>query len=146
MEPEIMACIETGVAGCELEDATLSELAEIIKAVHAGENRCSPQITKLLFLTVSGRAQPHIKGSMRGDMHLTRRELEVTELIERGFCNKEIAVNLSIEVQTVKNHVHNILDKLQLRKRHDAARYARDLGLLKGYNDTLEFRTKSTST
>ncbi len=146
VEPEIIACIETGVAGCELEDATLVELAGIIKGVHAGENRCSPQITKLLFLAVSGRSQPGQQGLMRGDIHLTRRELEVVELIERGLCNKKIAVDLCIEVQTVKNHVHNILDKLHLRKRHDAARYARNLGLLKGFNEIPEMRSESTST
>ena len=145
-EAEIMACIGTGVAGCELEDASLAELIEIIKAVNAGENRCSPQITRLLFLAVSGRAQPRQRGLMRGDVHLTCRELEVTELIERGLCNKEIAVYLGIEVQTVKNHVHNVLDKLQLRGRHDAARYARDRGLLRGFNKTREVRPGSTST
>lgn len=146
VEPEIMACIETGVAGCELEEASLSELAEIIKAVHSGENRCSPQITKLLFLAVAGRAQPCQPGLALSDVHLTQRELEVTELIDRGFCNKEIATNLGIEVQTVKNHVHNILDKLHLKGRHDAARYARDFGLLRGINEPCEARSESTST
>lgn len=146
VETEIMACIETGVAGCELEDASLHELVEIIKAVHAGENRCSPQITRLLFLAVSGRAQPRQNRPIQGDVRLTRRELEVTELIERGLCNKEIAVYLGIELQTVKNHVHNVLDKLHLRGRRDAARYARDRGLLGNSNDSGELGPESTST
>ena len=140
VESEIMACIETGVAGCVLENASLPEFVKIIKTVHAGESRCSPQVTKLLFRAVSGRAKPRQHRLMPGDAHLTCRELEVIELIERGLCNKEIAAYLGIQVQTVKNHVHNVLDKLQLRGRHDAARYARDRGLLKGFVESREVR------
>ena len=53
-------------------------------------------------------------------LDLTSRELEVVELIERGLSNKEIGSELHIEVTTVKNHVHNILEKLQVRRRGDA--------------------------
>ena len=77
------------------------------------------------------RAKPRQQVIMPGEIHLTHRELEVTKCIDQGLSNKEIAVYLGIEVQTVKNHVHNVLDKLHLRRRQDAARYVRDLGLLR---------------
>ena len=61
--------------------------------------------------------------------YLTRREQDIIESIEKGLCNKEIAVRLGIEVSTVKNHVHNILDKLKLQDRRSAVRYVKEHGL-----------------
>ena len=60
---------------------------------------------------------------------MTVRELEIVELLEEGLSNKEIAARLSIELATVKNHVHNILDKLDVRSRADAVAEARRQGL-----------------
>ena len=60
---------------------------------------------------------------------LTRREAEIVRLIDDGLSNKEIAVRLHIEVSTVKNHVHNILDKLQLHNRYSAVKLAKAQGL-----------------
>ena len=59
---------------------------------------------------------------------LTSRELEVAELIERGLSNKEIAAQLSIAVTTVKNHVHSILEKLNVHRRGEAASLVRNSG------------------
>lgn len=61
---------------------------------------------------------------------LTRREQDIMAAIERGLSNKEIAGELKIEVSTVKNHVHNILDKLHLQNRRSAARYAKEHGFV----------------
>jgi len=61
---------------------------------------------------------------------LTPREVEIINKIAEGLSNKAIAQQLSIEVQTVKNHVHNILDKLQLHNRLEAVQYARERNLL----------------
>ena len=68
---------------------------------------------------------------MRTDLPLTPCEVEICELIERGYTNKKIAHMLGIQVATVKNHVHNILHKLQITTRGEAARYTRDPGLLR---------------
>jgi DNA-binding NarL/FixJ family response regulator len=58
--------------------------------------------------------------------NLTRRESQIVPLIERGLSNKEIARELSIEITTIKNHVHNILEKMQLRRRGEiGARFRR---------------------
>jgi DNA-binding NarL/FixJ family response regulator len=62
---------------------------------------------------------------------LTGRELEIINLIAEGLSNKEIALRLFIETQTVKNHIHNVLDKLQLYNRFEAVQYARDRNLLR---------------
>ena len=59
-----------------------------------------------------------------------RREVEIVALLEERLSNKEIAVHLQIEVQTVKNHIHNILEKLRLDGRREVARYAKERGLL----------------
>ena len=64
-------------------------------------------------------------------VNLTGRELDVINLIAEGLPNKEIAKRLFIETQTVKNHIHNILDKLQLHNRFEAVNYARERSLLK---------------
>jgi two-component system nitrate/nitrite response regulator NarL len=62
---------------------------------------------------------------------LTRREEQIVKLIDEGLTNKEIAVHLHIEVSTVKNHIHNVLDKLQLQDRYSAAKYFKGLGPIK---------------
>ena len=64
--------------------------------------------------------------------YLTCRERQILTLIEEGLSNKEIAVRLQIEIQTVKNHVHNILEKFQLDNRREAVWHARKQGLLRG--------------
>ena len=69
--------------------------------------------------------------SPKESVKLTPREIEVISKIAEGLSNKEIAQNLSIETQTVKNHIHNILDKLQLHNRLEAVVYARERDLLK---------------
>lgn len=127
---DVLACIEAGVAGYLLQEASLEELVQSIRAVAMGEAFCSPRIAGLLFSRLAERAQDRERHQHSGMIHLTRRELEVVALIERGLSNKEIAVHMQIELQTVKNHVHNILEKLQLGSRREAARYARDQGLL----------------
>jgi DNA-binding NarL/FixJ family response regulator len=69
--------------------------------------------------------------SQAGDPTLTRRELEVLRELASGFSNQEIAERLFISENTVKYHVHSILEKLDLSDRRDAALYAREHGLLK---------------
>ncbi|MFQ5917557.1 MAG: LuxR C-terminal-related transcriptional regulator [Candidatus Binatia bacterium] len=130
LEVDVLACIEGGAAGYLSQDASLEDLLNNIHAVAAGEALSSPKVTGLLVSWVA--ASSHEKERLRslGLGRLTRRELEVIPLIEEGLSNKEIAVRLQIEVQTVKNHVHNILEKLQLNRRREIARYARERGLV----------------
>ena len=127
---EIMACIEAGATGYVLKESSFDHLVESIRSVHRGETFCSPRMAASLFsriaeLTKEGKVQVPIQS-----IRLTGRELEVIQLISEGLANKEIANRLCIETQTVKNHIHNILDKLQLQNRFQAVDYARDKKLL----------------
>jgi DNA-binding NarL/FixJ family response regulator len=130
-EADILSCIEdAGASGYLLRGASAEEVLKAVEALAKGETLCSPRIAHLLFSRVSTLAHRDGGAGLDDEAGLTRREREIIGLIERGLCNKEIAVHLCIEVQTVKNHVHNILDKLQLQDRREAARYARERGLV----------------
>lgn len=129
-EEDILACIEQeGAAGYLLMNASLDDLLMSIDAVMKGEALCSPRIASLAFDRVSTLARQVDNVHSVNENRLTRRETEIVKLIDDGLSNKEIAVRLNIEVSTVKNHVHNILDKLQLRDRHSAASYIKTQGL-----------------
>jgi DNA-binding NarL/FixJ family response regulator len=124
---EIMACIEAGAAGYVLKESSFDHLVESIRSAHRGESFCSPRVAASLFSRVAelaGERIPHIP------VRLTPREVEIINRIAEGLSNKEIAQRLTVEVQTVKNHVHNILDKLQLHNRLEAVQYARERNLL----------------
>ncbi len=127
-ESDVIACIEAGAAGYLPQEASLEYLQQSIRAVAAGEAICSPKVAAQLFSRVAEAADVR---ELRGMLsNLTRREVEIIPLLEERLSNKEIAVQLQIEVQTVKNHIHNILEKLQLDGRREVARYAREWGLL----------------
>ena len=128
---EIMACIEAGAAGYVLKEASFDYLVETIRSVHRGESFCSPQMTASLFTRIAELASENIPKIPPSSVKLTGRELEIITLIAEGLPNKEIAQRLFIEIQTVKNHIHNILDKLQLHNRLEAVQYARERNLLK---------------
>jgi len=127
IEADVLACIEVGgAAGYLLQDASVENLVSNVRAVVAGEALCTPRIASLAFSRISALARHTKELSPSNVTHLTRRELEIIALVEDGLSNKEIATRLHIEVPTVKNHVHNILEKLQLDGRRDAARYAKE--------------------
>ncbi len=130
LESDVLACIEAGAAGYLPQEASLEDLLNNIHAVPTGEALCSPKVAGLIFSRMAKGACERELRQVLGLPSLTRRELEIIALIEEGLSNKEIAVRLQIEIPTVKNHIHNILDKLQLDGRREAARYARERGLL----------------
>ncbi len=128
-EDEILYCIETGGAsGYLLCNALVGELVRNIKTIMRGETLCSPRIAHLSFHRLSRFARRSEEARRVNGTHLTRREAEIVRLIEAGLSNKEIATRLTIELSTVKNHVHNILDKLQLHNRHSAVNYMKGQG------------------
>lgn len=129
-EADVLACIELGGAsGYLLQDASVEQLISNVRAVAGGETLCSPRIASLAFSRISTLARRNAEVCAGNLAHLTLREVEVIGLIEGGLSNKEIATRLHVEVQTVKNHVHNILEKLQVDSRREAARYAKERGL-----------------
>lgn len=123
----IVDCIEAGVGGYTLQGESIDTLVQVIDEVQQGLARCSREVTGRLCARLSGVRQ------MIGDLAvniapLTPRELEVLGYIAQNRSNQEIADLLVIEVRTVKHHVHNILEKLQLTSRHDAALHAAKQG------------------
>jgi len=125
---EIMACIEAGAVGYVLKEASFDSLVETIRSAKRGESFCSPRMAASLFSRVAELAGERVP---RSAIKLTPREVEIINQIAEGLSNKEIAQRMSIEAQTVKNHIHNILDKLQLHNRLEAVQYARERNLLK---------------
>lgn len=128
---EIMACIEAGAAGYVLKEASFDYLVETIRSVHCGESVVSPQMAASLFSRIAELSAERLPKIPPNVAKLTSRELEIINEIAAGLSNKEIAQRLSIEAQTVKNHIHNILDKLHLHTRLETVEYARERNLLK---------------
>ncbi len=116
----VFPAIEAGATGYLLKDVDPAELHHAIQAVHQGEVQLHPDIMKKLIHRMK---TPQIEtDSALGD--LTPRELEVLSLIAQGKSNRQIAIALSISEKTVKTHVGNILGKLHLSDRTQAAIYA----------------------
>jgi two-component system, NarL family, nitrate/nitrite response regulator NarL len=108
-----------GVSGCVARDARLEDLTAILDGVARGQMMCSPSLAAPLFEAAAGL---HLS-SRRAPEHsqLTRRELEVLNLVAEGLTNKQIARILHLQIPTVKNHVHNIFAKLHVHSRREAA-------------------------
>jgi two-component system, NarL family, nitrate/nitrite response regulator NarL len=118
-EAEVIAWAEAGVAGYLFKAESIGDLFAIIQGVARGEVLCPPRITAALLRRVAVLAAE--RRPVPEATRLTAREREILELVDEGLSNKEIARRLSIEVRTVKNHVHNILEKLQVNRRGEAA-------------------------
>jgi two-component system, NarL family, nitrate/nitrite response regulator NarL len=114
----IVACAEAGVSGYADVDGTLDELAEVIASVGLGQFVCSPALASRLLRQVGVLAR---RATPVPAAELTSRELEIMALVDEGLSNKQIAARLHIQVATVKNHVHNILEKLHVSGRAAAA-------------------------
>jgi DNA-binding NarL/FixJ family response regulator len=117
--------IEAGAAGYILKDSSLHELMEIIRLAQRGEAQVSTRMAGAMMERLSrlGRMFSAVESKMDGDVRLTSRELEVLQFIGEGLTNQQIAARLVVEVGTVKNHVHSILDKLNVSNRDEAASY-----------------------
>jgi two-component system nitrate/nitrite response regulator NarL len=101
----------------------LRDAVVVVEAVIRDETICTPRVAATLLRHVATLAADRGLDASTGrpESSLTRRELEVVRLIDRGMSNKQIAVALQIEVATVKNHVHNLLEKLAVQRRGEAA-------------------------
>ncbi|MGH8286392.1 MAG: LuxR C-terminal-related transcriptional regulator [Steroidobacteraceae bacterium] len=122
-EEEVLACAEAGVAGFVARDATMEELLKAVQTAAHGDLPCSPRVARLLVRCVAARGL--LRQRTHANARLTRREAEIVRLIDDGLSNKEIARRLSIETATVKNHVHHLLEKLQVHRRGEAAAIVR---------------------
>jgi DNA-binding NarL/FixJ family response regulator len=121
----VLRYVEAGASGYILKDDSLEDLIEIVRATQEGKVFVSPQIAAAMMERLSDLAQMFagVENNLTDTTALTSREMEVLELISKGYTNQQIAQNLVIEVGTVKNHVHNILEKLNVSSRGEAAAY-----------------------
>ncbi len=119
-EADLYESIRAGASGYLLKDgSTYDQVAEAVRVVAGGQSLISPAMaTKLLDEFVQMSRDPVQTTS------LTARELEVLRLVARGMSNRDIAKELFISENTVKNHIRNILEKLQMKSRMEAAMYA----------------------
>ena len=118
-EPLVVALAEAGVSAYVTREQPLETLIGSIVAVASGEARCTHKIAGILLRHVASVADEREKRE-RHRVRLTRREAEILSLVAEGLTNKQIAQRLSIELPTVKNHVHRILEKLDVQSRAQA--------------------------
>ena len=119
-EEQVIACAEAGVHGYVECDATLADLERVLRGAVRDEAVCAPWMTGALLRRVGTLARDR-DGEPAAVQRLTMREREVMALVDEGLSNKQIARHLSIELPTVKNHVHNVLEKLEVHGRLEAA-------------------------
>lgn len=124
-QQDTLRYIEAGAAGYILKDSSLHEFVETIRLAHRGEAKVSPRVAGAMMERLSNLARMFAayENKVNENVRLTSREREVLEFISEGLTNQEIAARLVLEVGTVKNHVHNILEKLNVSNRDEAASY-----------------------
>lgn len=124
-ESVILQYVMAGASGYVLQDVPVEQLLENVRAAHNDEALVSPTIAAALMRQVSELAQVSAQYNLdpQAIASLTPREKDVLNLLGQGMTNQEISEQLVIEVGTVKNHVHNILKKLDVSSREEAASY-----------------------
>ena len=130
-DDKVFPAIKAGAMGYLMKDTSPQELAQAIRSVYQGETPLHPEIAKKLM-----REFAHPESSTLQQDDLTPRELEVLALIAQGMTNRQIADHLVLSPKTVKTHVSNILSKLHLADRTQAAIYALKKGIV-SKDDTL---------
>jgi len=121
---ELLRCIEAGAAGYVLQESSLADLDAALERVLAGEVFCSPRVTFSMFRRLGELAREHRRRQQVEALELTPREMEVLRLIAEGLTNRQIAARVCLSVYTVKNHVHNVLEKLGVDNREAAVETA----------------------
>jgi two-component system, NarL family, nitrate/nitrite response regulator NarL len=126
-EEEVCECAEAGIAGYVARNGSKEDLIAAIENAVRGAVLCSPQVAASLFRRLAAHVQT--TRQRPPEAVLTGREQDIIALIDKGLSNKEIAIQLKISLPTVKNHVHDILEKLRVRRRGAAAALLREANL-----------------
>lgn len=127
----VIACVEAGVSAFVACDGTFDDVVAATEAVMRGETLCAPRVAATLLRHVADGTRDRPLSEFAP---LTSRERQVVALIDEGLSNKAIAARLCIELSTVKNHVHNLLEKLGARGRAEAAARVRVATRSRGAN------------
>ena len=126
--PELMDCIEAGARGALAFDATLEGLETAIDELRRGKVVFPPAVASSMFSRLSELSVEHQRQQKLGALRLTSREMQILRLLASALPNKAIALELGLSIHTVKNHVHNILEKLQVETRSQAVEAANQRG------------------
>jgi DNA-binding NarL/FixJ family response regulator len=125
-EGDLFEAIRAGASGYLLKDIPYDEVADVVRAVHGGQSLINPSMAAKLLTEFAALAKRD-EGERTQQVpapKLTDREMEVLRLVARGMNNRDIAKELFISENTVKNHVRNILEKLQIHSRMEAVMIA----------------------
>jgi DNA-binding NarL/FixJ family response regulator len=121
-EADLYESVKNGASGYLLKDSSIEEVAQAVRVVSEGQSLISPSMAVKLIDEFKQMSKPEREQGPA--LKLTERELEVLRLVAKGLNNREVAKELFISENTVKNHVRNILEKLQLHSRMEAVMYA----------------------
>jgi DNA-binding NarL/FixJ family response regulator len=120
-DDDVTQSLQAGAHGYILKGISGSELNKFVKALHAGDMYVSPDLAALLLLESMNQSKPAAAGTVHSLDMLTKREEQILQGIAQGWSNREIGNELSIAEKTVKNYVTNVLQKLNVRNRVEAA-------------------------
>ena len=123
-EADLYDAIKAGASGYLLKEIPIDEVADAIRSVWAGQSRISPSMASKLLNECAAMSKATGDRSQVPAPRLTDREMEVLRLVAKGLNNRDIAKDLYISENTVKNHIRNILEKLHLHSRMEAVVYA----------------------
>jgi len=123
-EADLYDAIKAGAMGYLLKEISIEEVASAIRAVHGGQSLISPSMASKLLTEFASMIKKTDDRQQVPTPRLTDREMEVLKLVAKGLNNRDIAKQLFISENTVKNHIRNILEKLQLHSRMEAVVYA----------------------
>jgi two-component system, NarL family, response regulator DevR len=125
-----LRAVRDGIAGYVLKEASALEVAAAVRAVVNDEAVCPPDLCRTLFDYISSQGAQLPSFQIRHDLGLSRREQQLVQMIGRGLTNKEIASQLNLSEQTVKNHVHRMLRKVGAKDRLAVVELCRMQGLV----------------
>jgi DNA-binding NarL/FixJ family response regulator len=123
-EADLYDAIKAGASGYLLKEISIEEVASAIRAVNEGQSLISPSMASKLLTEFASMIKRTDDRQQVPTPRLTDREMEVLKLVAKGLNNRDIAKQLFISENTVKNHIRNILEKLQLHSRMEAVVYA----------------------
>src|SRR5579863_1095624 len=123
-----LRAVRDGIVGFVLKDASAMEVATAVRSVANGEAVCPPSLCLSLFELVASQNAAPASFAIKHNLGLTRREQQLVHMISRGLTNKEIASQLNLSEQTIKNHVHRMLRKLGATDRFGAVEICRSPG------------------
>lgn len=125
-DDDVMMALRSGARGYVLKGISAPQLVEVLLSVADGASYVSPSLAAQVLASMQARSAPAVRAASDD---LSEREVTILRLVATGLSNKEIARDLDLQEKTIKHYMTNILQKLQVRNRVEAALKARDLGL-----------------